>query len=56
MEDINPKIETEVEEQDSLTENQKRILCKSLEQADSGLGTSLKIINRRLREKYGLDS
>ncbi|MEO6631418.1 MAG: hypothetical protein ABIN13_06840 [Mucilaginibacter sp.] len=55
MEDINAKIETEVEELDSLTENQKKILYKSLEQADAGLGASLKVINERLRLKYGLN-
>ncbi|MCO5946373.1 hypothetical protein [Mucilaginibacter flavidus] len=53
MEDINPKVEIEIEEQDSLTENQRKIPYKSLEQADVGLGNSLKVVNERLRLNYG---
>jgi len=43
------------EEDDSLSESQKKILYKSLEQADAGLGTPLKQVNERLRAKYGLN-
>jgi hypothetical protein len=44
-----------VEEWDLLPESQKKILNKSLEQADAGLGTPLKEVNQKLRAKYGLD-
>ncbi|SHN19199.1 hypothetical protein [Mucilaginibacter sp. OK098] len=44
-----------VEEWDLLSESQKKLLNKSLEQADAGLGTPLKEINQRLRAKYGLN-
>ena len=43
------------EEDDSLSQAQKKILYKSLEQADAGLGTPLKDVNKRLRAKYGLN-
>ena len=43
------------EEDDSLSESQKKILYKSLEQADAGLGTPLRQVNERLRAKYGLN-
>jgi hypothetical protein len=36
MEDINPKVEIEIEEQDSLTENQRKILTKALNKRTSG--------------------
>lgn len=55
MKYINPKVETEIGERNLLTEIQKKILYKSLEQADAGLGTSLKIINERICLKYGLN-
>jgi hypothetical protein len=44
-----------VEEDNFLSEAQKKILYKSLEQADAGLGTSLKDINNKLRAKYNLN-
>jgi hypothetical protein len=43
------------EEGDSLSDSQKKILYKSLEQADAGLGTPLRKVNERLRAKYGLN-
>ncbi|MGZ3874643.1 MAG: hypothetical protein ACXVJD_17115 [Mucilaginibacter sp.] len=44
-----------VEDWDSLSEYQKQLLDKSIEQADAGLGTPLKEINQRLKAKHGLD-
>jgi len=44
-----------IEEWDTLTEPQKKLISKGLEQADAGLGTPLKEVNKRLREKYGLN-
>jgi len=44
-----------VKEENSLSESQKNILYKSLEQADAGLGTPLKDINNKLRAKYNLN-
>jgi len=44
-----------VEEDYSLSESHKKILYKSLEQADAGLGTPLKEVNKRLRAKFNLD-
>lgn len=55
MKDINPKVEIEIGEKDSSTENQKKILYKSIEQADVGLGNYLKEVNEILRLNYGLN-
>lgn len=44
-----------IEEEDALTDTQKKLLYKSLEQAKAGLGTPLREINHELRAKYGLN-
>ena len=43
------------EEWELLSESQRTLIDKSIEQADAGLGTSLKVINERLRKKHGLN-
>jgi hypothetical protein len=45
----------DVEEWETLPELQKRLIDKGLEQANAGLGTSLKQVNKNLRNKYGLN-
>ena|SRR5882672_5759797 len=44
----------DIEEFDLLPEYQKRAINKGFEQAESGMGTPLKEINKRLRNKYGI--
>ena len=43
------------EEWDTLPDIQKKMISKGLEQADAGLGTPLKDVNKRMRQKYGLN-
>lgn len=44
-----------IEEWDTLPELQQRLISKGLEQADASLGIPLKELNKRLREKHGLN-
>ena len=43
-----------IEEWDLTPESHRKHIEKGLEQANAGLGTPLKDINKRLRAKYGL--
>ena len=45
----------EPEEWDSMPELHKNLINKGLEQADAGLGTPLKTVNQKMRQKYGLN-
>ncbi len=44
-----------IEEWDILPELQKNLINKGLEQANAGLGTPLKEVTKRIREKHGLN-
>jgi len=44
-----------IEEWDTLPEVEKDMITKGLEQADAGLGISLKEVNKKMREKHGLN-
>jgi len=44
-----------VDEWDMLPAHQQKLIDKGLEQADAGLGTPLNEVNKRLREKLGLN-
>jgi hypothetical protein len=44
-----------IEELETLPEIQQKLINKGLEQANAGLGISLKELNKRLREKHGLN-
>ena len=46
---------TDAEEWTMMPEAEKKMIEKGLEQADAGLGTPLKEVNKILREKYGLN-
>ena len=43
------------EEWDSLPEIQKNLILKGLDQANAGMGTPVKDVTQRLRNKYGLN-
>ncbi|OOQ57458.1 hypothetical protein [Mucilaginibacter pedocola] len=47
--------QVEIEEWDSLPALHKQLINKGLEQAEMGLGTPLAEVNRRIKEKYGLN-
>ena len=44
-----------IEEWDTLPDLQKKLINKGLEQANAGLGAPLKDINKRLKNKHGLN-
>ena len=42
-------------DEDELTDVQKKMIAKGLEEADAGLGTSFENVTKRIREKHGLN-
>jgi hypothetical protein len=45
----------DIEEWNMLSPIQQKLIEKGLEQANTGLGTPLREVNKALREKYGLN-
>jgi hypothetical protein len=45
----------DAEEWEAMPEFHKKLIDKGLEQANAGLGSPLKEVNKKLRDKYGLN-
>jgi len=60
MKENTPKVDRDsdskaIEEWETLSVLQQKLITKGLEQADGGLGIPLKELNKKIREKHGLN-